>query len=87
MPYILKVRDYHSTDRMRDALERTPMYKKALQRLKVNWIDLKLSPPFLLGTLEGIKEEEARKQWEEIEKHAGFYPQEVETTSASFLLV
>ena len=55
---------------MRDALERTPPYKKALERLKVNWIVLKLSPPFLSGMLEGRKEEEERKNWEEIEKHA-----------------
>ena len=52
------------------------MYKQSMQRLKVNWIGLKLSPPLLLGMLEGIKEEEERKQWEEIEKHARFYPQE-----------
>lgn len=47
-----------------------------MQRLKTNWIGLKLSPPLLLGMLEGRKEEEERKQWEEIEKHARFYPQE-----------
>jgi len=59
---------------LRNALERTPLYKKAMQILKFNWIRLKLSPPFILGLLEGRKEEEERKQWEEIEKNAGFYP-------------
>jgi len=66
LPYSLKIKEYHSPDRMRDALERFPMYKKTLQRLKVNWIGLNLSPPFLLGMLEGRKEEEETKQWEEI---------------------
>ena len=34
------------------------MYKRSMQRLKVNWIGLKLSPPLLLGMLEGRREEE-----------------------------
>ena len=61
---------------MRDALKRAPLYKKALQRLKINWIGLKLSPPLLLHMLEGRKEEEERKQWEERENHARVYTQE-----------
>ena len=39
---------------------------------------MRLNPPLLLGMLEGRKEEE-RKQWEEVEKKAGFYAQEEET--------
>lgn len=66
LPYNIKIRECHSPHRMRKALNITPMYKKALQRLKVNWIDFRLSPPLLLGMLEGRKEEEERKQWEEI---------------------
>ena len=81
LPYILKIREYHSPDRMREALNRTPIYKQALQRLKFNWIGLRLSPPFHLGMLEGKKEEEERKQWEEIERKVGFYSQEEETTT------
>jgi len=50
-----------------------------MQRLKVNWIGLKLIPPLLLGILEGIKEEEEKRQWEEVEKKAVFYEQEYET--------
>ena len=46
---------------MREALNKTPMYKQALQRLKVNWIGLRVSPQLLLGMLEGRKEEEERK--------------------------
>ena len=56
------------------------MYKQLMQRLKVNWIGLKLSPPLLLGMLEGRKEEEEKRQWVEVEKKAGFYEQEEETT-------
>jgi len=66
---------------MWDALERTPFYKKAVQRLKINWIGLKLNPLLLLGILEGRNEEEERKKWEEIEKHAIFYPQENDTST------
>lgn len=60
-PYGLKMREYQSPQRMREALNRTPMYKQSIQRLKVNWIGLRLSPPLLLGMLEGRKEEEERK--------------------------
>lgn len=48
----------------------------AMQRLKINSIGLKLSLHLLLGLQEGRKEEEARKQWEDIEKNVGFYAQE-----------
>jgi len=69
---------------MREALNRTPMHKQALERLKVNWIGLKLNPLFLLGMSEGRKEEEERKHWEEIERKAGFYSQEEETTTEAW---
>ena len=61
LPHNLKIREYHSPQRLREALNRTPMYKKSMQRLKVNWIGLKLSPPLLLGMLEGRKEEEEKR--------------------------
>jgi len=50
-PYSLKMREYHSPQRMREALNRTPMYKQSIKRLKVNWIGLRLIPPLLLGML------------------------------------
>ena len=81
LPHILKIREYHSPQRLREALNRTPMYKQSMQRLKVNCIGLKLSPPLLLGMLEGIKEEEEKKKLEEVERKAGFYEQEEETTT------
>ena len=62
----------------------TPMYKKSMQRLKVNLIGLRLSPPLLLGMLEGRKEEEEKRQWEEVEKKAGFYEQKEETTTEAW---
>jgi len=69
---------------MREALNETPMYKKALQRLKVNWIGLRLRPPLLLGMLEGRRQEEERKKWEEIEGKAGFYSHEEGTTAEAW---
>ena len=44
--------------------------------MKINLIGHNLSPPFLLGWIEGRKKEEERKQWEEIDNNAGLYPQE-----------
>ena len=52
--------------------------------MKVNWIGLKLSPPLLLGMLEGRKEEEEKRQWEGVEKKVGFYEQEKETTTEAY---
>lgn len=60
------------------------MYKRSMQRLKVNWIGLKLSPPLLLGMLEGRREEEEQEQWEEIARKVGFYDKEEETTSEAW---
>ena len=84
MPHNLKTREYHSPQTLRKALNKTPMYEKSMQRLKVNWIGLKLSPPLLLGMLEGRNEEEEKRQWEELERKAGFYEQEKETTAEAW---
>jgi len=75
LPYILKIREYHSPQRIREALNRTPMYKQTIKRFKVNWIGLRLNPPLLLWMLEGRREEEERNKWEEIERKVGFYAQ------------
>jgi len=75
-PYNLKIIEYHSPKRMRKPLNRTPMYKESIQRLKVNWFGLRLNPPLLLGMLKGRNEEEERRKWEEVENKAGFYAQE-----------
>lgn len=84
MPHILNIKEYHSPQRLREALNMTPMYRKSMQRLKVNWIGLKISPPLLLGMLEGRKEEEEKRQWEEVEREEGFYEQEEETTTVAW---
>jgi len=58
---------------LKEALKRVPMYKRSMQRLKVNWIGLKLSSPLILGMLEGRTEEEKEKQWKDIDRKVGFY--------------
>ena len=60
------------------------MYRCSMQRLKVNWISLKLSPPLLLGMLEGRREEEEQEQWKETDRKVGFYDKEEETTSKAW---
>lgn len=61
-------------------MRRVPLYKESVQNLKSNWIDLKYNPPLLLGLLEGVKEEEEQKQWEEVDKKAGFHDKEEDIT-------
>ena len=56
LSHSLKVREYHTPTRMREALVRVPLYKKAMQNLQASWIGLKLSPPLLLGLMEGNAE-------------------------------
>ena len=73
MSHSLKIREYHSPARMREALARVPLYKQSVQNLKANWIGLKFSPPLLLGLLEGVKEEEEHRKWEEVERKARFH--------------
>lgn len=84
LPHSLQIREYHSPVRMKEALRRVPMYKRSMQRLQVNWIGLKFSGPLLLGRLEGRKEEEEQQQWEEVDRKAGFYDKEEETTSEAW---
>jgi len=43
-----------------------------------------LSPPILLGLLEGRKEEEEQKQWEEVNRKAGFHDKEEDLTSEAW---
>lgn len=53
MPYNLQIREYDSPERLRNALEMTPLYKKAMQILKINWIGPKINLPLMLGFSEG----------------------------------
>lgn len=57
-PHSLSIREYHSPNKMREAMRRVPQYTNSMQNLKANCIGLKFNPPLLLGVLEGIKEEE-----------------------------
>ena len=61
-----------------------PLYKKSIQNLQASWIGLKLSPPLLLGLVEGSTEKEEHKQWEEIERKAKFHDSEEDTASEAW---
>ena len=52
-----------------------------MQTLQGSRIGLKYSPPLLLGLLEGVKEEEEHRQWEEVERKARFHDKEEDITS------
>lgn len=54
LPHSLQIKEYQSLERSRNALERIPLYKRIMQRLNINWIELKLIPPLLLGLQERI---------------------------------
>ena len=55
-----------------------------MQNLQANWISLKFSPSLLLGLLEGVKEEEENRQWEEVERKVGFHDREEDITSEAW---
>lgn len=81
LSHSLKIREYQSPTRMREAMRRVPLYKQSMKNLKANWVGLKFNPPLLLGLLEGVKEEEEHKQWEEVDRKAGFHEREDDITS------
>jgi len=83
LPRSLRIREYHSPKRMREANRRVPLYKHSMQNLKVNWIGIKFSPPLLLGIL-GVKEEEEQKQCREVDRKVGFHDGEEDITSKSW---
>ena len=60
------------------------MYNHSMQSLKANWIGLKFNLPLLLGLLEGVKEEEEHKQWEEADRKEGFQDKEEDITSEAW---
>jgi len=81
LSHTLNIREYHSPTRMREVMMRVPLYKKSIQNLKVSWIGLKFSPPILIGLLEGVKEEEEQKEWEEVDRKEVFHNREDDITS------
>jgi len=83
LPHSLQIREYHSPMRLKEALTRVPMYMRSMQKLKVNWIGLKLSRPLILAMLEGRREEEEKDQWKDIDRKVGFYGEHEQTTSVA----
>ena len=59
----LQIIEYHSHERLRNALDRTPSYKRIMQRMKIRWIGCILNPPLLLGLQEGRYEAREKKDW------------------------
>ena len=45
---------------------------------------MKFGPPLLLGLVEGEKEEEEGRQWEEVERKARFHDREEDITSKAW---
>ena len=84
MAHTLQFREYHTPSRMREALVRVAHYKKSMQSLQANWIGLKLSPPLLLGMAEDSIEDDGSKQWEEVNRTAGFHVNRGDTTSEAW---
>lgn len=80
----LKIREYHTPIRMREALVRVDLYKKSMQSLQASWIGLKLSPPLLLGLTEFNTEEDDSEQWEEVNRKAGFHISKEDTTTEAW---
>ena len=64
LPHSLKNREYHTIERLRGALERAPLYKRALQAKKIQWLGLKLNPPLLLGLNDEYDADAQDKEWE-----------------------
>ena len=65
LPHSLRNMEYHTSEILRGALEKTPLYKRAMQTRKIQWIGLKLSPPLLLGLSDGNEQDEQNREWEE----------------------
>ena len=84
MAHSLKIQEYHTPTRMKEALVRVALYKKSMQSLQASWIGLKLSPPLLLGMTEGSIEEDGSEQWEEVNRTAGFHVSRGDTTTEAW---
>ena len=64
LPHSLKNREYHTPKILRGALEREPLYKRAMQAKKIQWLGLKLSPPLLLGLTNEEDTDAKDREWE-----------------------
>ena len=84
LAHSLKIREYHTPTRMREALVSVALYKKSMQNLQASWIGLKLSPPLLLGLMEGSTETDDNEQWEEVNRRVGFHIIKEDTTTEAW---
>jgi len=84
LAHSLKIREYHTPTRMREALVRVALYKKSMQSLQASWIGLKLSPPLLLGMTKGRTEKDDSEQREEVNRKAGFHISKGDTTTEAW---
>ena len=64
----------HTLERLRGALERAPLYKRAMQAKKIQWLGLKLNSPLLLGMNDEKDIDAQDREWENVENNNGFYP-------------
>ena len=74
LPHSLKNREYHTLESLRGALEREPLYKRAMQAKNIQWLGLKPNPPLLLGLTDEEETYAQDHEWDSAEKNDGFYP-------------
>ena len=55
-------------------MERAPLYKRAMQAKKIQWLGINLCPPLLLGLNDENETYAKDREWENVEKNNGFYP-------------
>ena len=72
LPHNLKNRGYHTPERLRGALERETLYKRAMQAKKIQWLGLKLRPPLMLGPNDEKDTYAQDREWESVENNNGF---------------
>ena len=62
LPNNMNTKKYHSLDRLQVPLSKSPLYKRIIQKLEVQWIGLRFNPNLFLGIqVRQSQEEESRK--------------------------
>ena len=74
LPHSLKNMEYNTPERLRGALERAPLYKRAMQAKNIQWLGVKLNRHLLLGLNDEEDIDAQDREWENAEKNNGFYP-------------
>lgn len=83
-PHIMKIIEYHSPNRLQVALAKTPIYKRIIQRLGVQWIGFRFNPTLLLGLQEHQCQYEESKEWQSIEENVGSHLADKTTASLAW---